>query len=204
MDYASLLEKIQSQEIMVIDTRDNHEFMRSHIPGSVNAPFSPYGWAGSIKSWLGGMKVDLGLVAGSEDTASAAKEELGKVGLSVAETISDSLEKWKSEGHQISSVGEITPDDVYREFDRYTIIDVREPYEWQSGTIKNSIKIPMNDLPSRLNEFNRSDRYAVICAHGNRSEIVALFMADNGLNASTVVGGIQRWASEQLPVEFEE
>ena len=118
--------------------------------------------------------------------------------------ISDSLAKWKQDGFQLSSVGEITPDDVYREFDRYTVIDVREPFEWQSGTIKNSLKIPMNELPSRLNELNKSDRYAIICAHGNRSEVAALFLADNGLNAATVAGGIQKWISEQLPVEFEE
>lgn len=204
MDYASLMEKIQSQEIVVLDTRDNHEFMKAHIPGSVNAPFSPYGWARSIKSWLGGTKVELGLVADNQEIATRAAEELKKVELDLSEVIPDSLAKWKEDGQQLSSVGEITPDDLYREFDRYTVIDVREPYEWQSGTIKNSLKVPMNDLPSRLTEFNKSDRYAIVCAHGNRSEVAALFLADNGLNAANMVGGIQRWISEQLPVEFEE
>ncbi len=204
MDYASLMEKIQSQEIIVLDTRNNHDFMMSHVPGSVNAPFSTYGWARSIKSWLSGTDIELGLVAENGETASKAVEELRKVDLNVSEVISDALAKWKQDGFQLSSVGEITPDDVYREFDRYTVIDVREPFEWQSGTIKNSLKIPMNELPSRLNEFNRSDRYAIICAHGNRSEVAALFLADNGFNAATVVGGIQRWISEQLPVELEE
>lgn len=204
MDYTSLMEKIQSQEIVVLDTRNNHDFMKAHIPGSVNAPFSPYGWARSIKSWLSGAKVSLGLVAENQDIADKAAGELRGVELEIAEVISDSLATWKEDGQRLSSVGEITPDDVYREFDRYTVIDVREPYEWQSGTIRNSIKIPMNDLPSRLTEFNRSDRYAIVCAHGNRSEVAALFLADNGLNASTVVGGMERWVSEQLPVEFEE
>ena len=204
MDYESLMEKIQNQEIVVIDTRNNHEFMKAHIPGSVNAPFSPYGWARSIKSWLSGTKIGLALVAETQEFASKAIEELKNVELEVQEYISDGLAKLKEEGRFLSSVGEITPDDLYREFDRYTVIDVREPYEWMSGTIKNSIKVPMNDLPSRLHEFNRSDRYAVICAHGNRSEVAALFLADNGLNAATVMGGMQQWVSEQLPVEFEE
>ncbi len=204
MEYESLIEKIQSQEIVVLDTRNNHDFMKSHVPGSVSAPFSTYGWARSIKSWLSGTEIDLGLVAENDETATKAVEELKKVDIHVTEVISDSLAKWKQDGFQLSSVGEITPDDVYREFDRYTVIDVREPFEWQSGTIKNSLKIPMNELPSRLNELNKSDRYAIICAHGNRSEVAALFLADNGLNAATVVGGIQKWISEQLPVEFEE
>ncbi len=204
MEYESLIEKIRSQEIVVLDTRNNHDFMKSHVPGSVSAPFSTYGWARSIKSWLSGTEIDLGLVAENDETATKAVEELKKVDIHVTEVISDSLAKWKQDGFQLSSVGEITPDDVYREFDRYTVIDVREPFEWQSGTIKNSLKIPMNELPSRLNELNKSDRYAIICAHGNRSEVAALFLADNGLNAATVAGGIQKWISEQLPVEFEE
>ena len=188
----------------MLDTRDNHNFMKSHIPGSVNAPFSAYGWARSIKSWLNGTKVPLGIVAETHEIGSRAAEELKKVDLEIVEAITDSLEKWKEAGQPLSSVGEISPDDLYREFDRYTVIDVREPYEWQSGTIKNSLKIPMNELPSRIHEFNRSDRYAIICAHGNRSEVAALFLADSGLNAATVVGGMQRWISDQLPVEFEE
>lgn len=204
MDYASLLEKIQSQEIVVLDTRNNHDFMKAHIPGSVNAPFSAYGWARSIKSWLDGTKIALGLVAETHEIGAKAAEELKKVDLEVVEAISDSLAKWKEDGQPISSVGEMAPDDLYREFDRYTVIDVREPYEWQSGTIKNSLKIPMNELPSRLDEFNKSDRYAIVCAHGNRSEIAALFLADNGLNVANVLGGMQRWISEQLPIEFEE
>lgn len=204
MDYSSLMEKIQSQEIVVLDTRNNHDFMKAHIPGSVNAPFSNLGWARSIKSWLSGANIDLGLVAEDQEIASRAREELSKVELNVVEVISDALEKWRQDGQLLSSVGEIAPDDVYREFDRYTVIDVREPYEWQSGTIKNSMKIPMNELPTRLNEFNRSDRYAIVCAHGNRSEVAALFLADNGINASNVLGGMQRWISEQLPVEYEE
>ena len=160
MEYESLIEKIQSQEIVVLDTRNNHDFMKSHVPGSVSAPFSTYGWARSIKSWLSGTEIDLGLVAENDETATKAVEELKKVDIHVTEVISDSLAKWKQDGFQLSSVGEITPDDVYREFDRYTVIDVREPFEWQSGTIKNSLKIPMNELPLKA---QRTQQKRQIC-----------------------------------------
>lgn len=204
IDYNSILEKVQNQELIVIDSRINHDFLAAHIPGAVNVPFNSYGWARSIKSWLDGQELDLALVGDSEDMTQKAAGELKAAGLSLVHVISDSLADWKNRGLPLSSVTEITPDDLYTHIDRWTVVDVREPYEWQSGTIKNSLKIPMNELPSRLNEFNRSDRYAVVCAHGNRSEVAALFLADNGLQASTVVGGLYRWLSEQLPVEFEE
>ena len=203
-DYNSILEKVQNQELVVIDIRINHDFLAAHIPGAVNVPYNSYGWARSIKSWLDGQEPELAIVGDNDSMASKAFEDLKGVGLMVSHVISDALNAWKSAGLPVSSVAELTPDDLYSHFDRWTVIDVREPFEWQSGTLKNSLKIPMNDIPSRLSEFNKSDRYAIICAHGNRSEVAALFLADNGFQASTVVGGMYRWLSEQLPVEFEE
>lgn len=203
-NYQSILEKVQSQELVIIDSRINHDFLAAHIPGSVNVPYNSYGWGMSIKNWLSGNEVELAVVADSEEIASKATEELRTSGLNVVEIFPDGLADWKNNGLPVSSVKEISTDELYSHIDRWTIIDVREPYEWQSGTIKNSLKIPMNDLPGRLNELNHSDKYAVVCAHGNRSEVAALFLADNGLQASTLVGGMYAWLSDQLPVEYED
>lgn len=203
-DYQSMLEMIQNQDLIVIDSRINHDFLLEHIPGSLNVPFNSYGWGRSINNWLAGNKIDIAVVADGQEMATKAADELKATGLDVVEVISDSLSDWKSKGMPVSSVQEITPDQLYSQQDRWTVIDVREPYEWQSGTIKNSIKIPMNDVPSKLKEFNSSDRYAVVCAHGNRSEMAALFLADNGLKAATLTGGIARWLAEQLPIEYED
>ena len=203
-DYQSLLEKIENQQVVVIDSRINHDFLAAHIPGSVNVPYNSYGWGRSIKDWLAGRKVELAVVADNGELASKAAEELKSAGLDVIEVFPDSLSDWKSREMPLSEVKEITPDQLYSQQDRWTVIDVREPYEWQSGTIKNSLKIPMNDLPEKLKELNHSDKYALVCAHGNRSEVSALFLADNGHTAATLVGGMYRWLSEQLPVEYEE
>ncbi len=203
-DYQSLLEKIENQQVVVIDSRINHDFLAEHIPGSVNVPYNSYGWGRSIKDWLAGRKVQIAVVADTGELASKAAEELKAAGLDVIEVIPDSLSDWKSKEMPLSEVKEITPDQLYSQQDRWTVIDVREPYEWQSGTIKNSLKIPMNDLPEKLKELNHSDKYAVVCAHGSRSEVSALFLADNGHTAATLAGGMYRWLSEQLPVEYEE
>lgn len=203
-DYQSILEKIQNQQLLVIDSRINHDFLSAHIPGALNVPYNSYGWARSISNWLAGNKVDLAVVADGGDLAGRAAEELKAAGLSVIEVFSDSLSDWKDKNMPVSSVQEITPDQLYSQQDRWTIVDVREPYEWQSGIIKNSLRIPMNDVPGKLKEFNKSDHYAVVCAHGNRSEMAALFLADNGLNAATLSGGIARWLAEQLPIEYDE
>lgn len=203
-DYQSLLEKIENQQVVVIDSRINHDFLAAHIPASVNVPFNSYGWGRSIKDWLAGQKVEVAIVADTGDLAEKAAEELKAAGLGVVEIFADSLSDWESKGMPLSEVKEITPDQLYSQQDRWTVIDVREPYEWQSGTIKNSMKIPMNDLPEKIRDLNHSEKYAVVCAHGNRSEVSALFLADNGHTAATLVGGMYRWLSEQLPVEYEE
>lgn len=203
-NYQLILEKIRDQSLVVIDSRINHDFLGEHIPSSVNVPYNSYGWGRSIRDWLSGRDVDVAVVAADGDLAEKAASELRTAGLKVVEVLNDSLAGWKNADLPLSSVLEISPDELYSQQDRWTIIDVREPYEWQSGTIKNSLKIPMNDLPGKLSDLNHSDSYAIVCAHGNRSEVAALFLADNGLKASTLVGGMYRWLSEQLPVEYED
>ncbi len=36
------------------------------------------------------------------------------------------------------------------------VVDVREPYEYAQGFIPGSLRIPMNDIPERLNELDRN------------------------------------------------
>ena len=51
---------------------------------------------------------------------------------------------------------EITVQELKNNMDenpRLQILDVREPYEVQIGSIPGTIKIPMNSIPMRMNEL---------------------------------------------------
>ena len=81
------------------------------------------------------------------------------------------------------------------------LVDIREEYELESGTIAGSEHIPMGEVGGRLDP--RRDRHIVLyCAHGNRSLRLAKAMHEHGFeDVVSLAGGIVAWAEAGLPVE---
>ena len=77
------------------------------------------------------------------------------------------------------------------------LLDVREPWEYETAHIPNSTLIPMNEIPARaFNELNEDQPVAVICHHGARSLSVANWLREQGFaKAQSVSGGIDLWSS---------
>ncbi len=80
-----------------------------------------------------------------------------------------------------------------------SLIDVREDGEAAICTIEGSILIPMNTLPQRLEEIPRDRPVALYCHHGMRSMMVGQWLAQQGYDALSLAGGIDRWAIEIEP-----
>jgi rhodanese-related sulfurtransferase len=81
------------------------------------------------------------------------------------------------------------------------ILDVREPDEWAAGHIANAVHIPMNEVPERLDEFDRDRPVVAVCHSGRRSGEVARYLNGVGITAENMPGGMEQWAAEGLPVE---
>ncbi len=73
------------------------------------------------------------------------------------------------------------------------LLDCREHYERAQAYIPDSLHIPMNSIPMRLNELDREKDIVVYCAHGNRSYGVAGWLNQQGFNARSLKGGIVDW-----------
>ena len=202
-DYNALWKRINNGEVLLIDTRLANEYTKKHIPGSVCAPYSRSGWGSAIASYFGNDVGDVAILATNETIAKAAQEEAGKNGFKVVTVISDGMNGWESSQLPTAEMKEITPEDLYEKSDDYTVIDVSDPFEWSSGIIPGSLKIPMEELPAKLQELSKDKKYALVCASGSRSQSAALYMADNGFDAGNVIGGMSRWLSRSLPVEYE-
>lgn len=63
------------------------------------------------------------------------------------------------------------------------IIDVRMPFEFQSGNVKGSINIPLDEIDERLGEIEKMDQPLVlICRSGNRSGMAANYLKSKGVD----------------------
>lgn len=81
--------------------------------------------------------------------------------------------------------------------DKPTLLDVREPWEFDVCHIAGSKHIPMRTLPARLGELDGEKEIIVICHHGARSLQVAMFLERQGFgDVINLSGGVAAWAQE--------
>jgi phage shock protein E len=62
-----------------------------------------------------------------------------------------------------------------------TILDVRTKGEYQSGHLRNSINIPVDNLPQNMKKLNKSKPIITCCASGARSASARRLLKSNGL-----------------------
>jgi rhodanese-related sulfurtransferase len=80
------------------------------------------------------------------------------------------------------------------------LLDVREPWEYQTCRIEGSTLAPMNTIPARVQELDPDTETVLICHHGARSFQVALFLERNGFsNLYNLQGGVNAWADQVEP-----
>ena len=77
------------------------------------------------------------------------------------------------------------------------LLDVREPWEFQTCHIAGALLVPMNTIPARQEELDPEAPIVCICHHGARSMQVAVFLERNGFTQVTnLTGGVHAWAQQ--------
>ena len=99
---------------------------------------------------------------------------------------------------------EITPAEVKRRMDageELTLLDVREPDEYQICRIESATLVPMREVSQ---QFDRLEEAAppliVFCHHGVRSLTVVSWLREQGLTeCQSMAGGIDAWSRDVDP-----
>jgi len=100
------------------------------------------------------------------------------------------------------SIREITPTELQQLLagdNPPSLIDVREEGEAAICSIDGSTLIPMNTLPQRLPELARDRPVVLYCHGGMRSMMAGQWLSQQGFEALSLAGGIDRWAVEIEP-----
>lgn len=72
-----------------------------------------------------------------------------------------------------------------------TIVDVRSHGEFQGGNIAGSINIPLDQIPSRIEELKSKENLILCCASGNRSGQAVNFLKSNGIDCENGGGWME-------------
>jgi rhodanese-related sulfurtransferase len=94
---------------------------------------------------------------------------------------------------------EISCEEVKTKLDQreaFTLLDVREPWEFETARMEGAKLIPMGDIPSRANqELDPEHHIIVVCHHGVRSMNVTAWLRQQGFEkAQSMRGGIDAWS----------
>ena len=80
------------------------------------------------------------------------------------------------------------------------VLDVREPREFDAGTVPGAVNIPLGQLRARLDELPREREIWVSCGVGQRAYYACRILAQNGFKASNLSGGYNTY--RMLPEEW--
>ena len=102
-----------------------------------------------------------------------------------------------------SHATEITSVELKKRLDRgdkLTIVDVREPHEYQINRIHGSLLIPLGDFEKRYTELDPNDDLIIQCKVGGRSARAADFLRSKGFKkVLNLRGGILDWIDKVDP-----
>ncbi len=74
------------------------------------------------------------------------------------------------------------------------IIDIRDNYQFNLGSIPTSINIPMNFLLTNPSTYlNKDDTYYIYCEHGSRSKAASNQLTKQGYKVINVLGGFSEY-----------
>lgn len=71
------------------------------------------------------------------------------------------------------------------------VIDIREPYEYQGGTLRTAKNIPMGKLVANPEKYLiKEKKYYIMCQSGGRSSNTCKTLERQGYDVMNVSGGI--------------
>lgn len=185
-------------DVWVVDARDRDAYAAAHVPGSVNIELNS-GFA-SYVGWLLPFDAPMLLILPepAEESLDEVMTQLIRIGWSnVVGYLPGGIERWRSHGGEVSSYPVASADDLceaHTRGEQPAVLDVRQPLEWEWGTIPGSHTVFVADLPARLHELPRTEPVWVICSNGHRAAIAASLLDRAAVPVRLVGdGGVGQW-----------
>jgi glyoxylase-like metal-dependent hydrolase (beta-lactamase superfamily II)/rhodanese-related sulfurtransferase len=188
---------------VILDVRAPEDFGAGHVPGALNVWIESPQFAARA-GLFAPPDAPVVLVIGAPSDLGRATAGLARIGLDdVAGYLQWGMSEWRSQGHPVAAVPQITVHELAAMRDErpeLVVVDVREPFEWDEGHIEGALHLPMGEALRRMAELPADRPKAVLCAGGLRSSTVISALARAGLAGwFNVAGGMTAWVKAGYP-----
>ena len=183
---------------IILDTRHQNEFIKSHIPGSTFI-----GLAGGFAPWVGALIKDIDqniVIIADFGKEEEAVTRLARIGYDYSQgVLLNGVTAWKEAGNELASIDQVTPEEL--EHLNITadinILDVRKNSEFLSEHVIDAINEPLDTFNANIANLDKDKTYYVHCAGGYRSVIFESIAKANGIhNLIDVAGGFGKMKAE--------
>ncbi|NNF64436.1 MAG: rhodanese-like domain-containing protein, partial [Acidimicrobiia bacterium] len=185
----------------LIDVRTAEEFADGHLVGSINVPFSNE--VATYVGWIESIETPMVVIADDVEKCRDVTVQLGRIGYdNVVGFIPDGLAAWRQAGLPLVSSRVATFSDLF-EASPSTVLDVRDPVEFEDGALPGALNIHLGSLDERMAEVPEGEVW-VHCASGYRASAAIGLLERAGRRAVLVkddFGGVDRTKlAESVPV----
>ena len=196
------LRRLVDAGVTLLDVRAPETFDAGHLAGSLNAAAAGTG-LGTRAGWVASPESRIVIVASTFVEGEEASARLYAAGVwnLAGVTVADPA-SWRSAGLSVRTSDALTPERVAAALTRHELrlLDVREPHEWRSGHVPDSLHLPLarlghgQDVP-----IPHDGPLAVACAAGRRAALAASVLRRGGYEGVyRVSGGIPDLASHGI------
>lgn len=192
---------VEEKEAMIIDTRNEKEFVQGFIPGSIFI-----GIDGNFATWVGTVVKDVQtpiVFIADEGREEEIATRFARVGFdNVLGYLKGGFHAWRTAGKKFNTIESVEASTVTSDvLETAVLADVRKESEYESQHVENAMNAPLDYFEDSKAKFNKGETYYVHCAGGYRSVIFASLMNKAGFeNLINVEGGFKALeAAGKLP-----
>ena len=191
-------EFVEKGNVVILDLRSGDAPVNGRIPRSVQIGYD------DLEDRMDDIprNAPVILYADNLDDVTDAYEDMKDAGFSTVAMVRGNFQGWVASGGKIESgpifsneihwvrklgKGEVSVDEfrkaVLGELPNTYVIDARTPEEIKElGIFKNTVNIPLDEIPKRMNEIPKDKQIFVHCSTGARADLAYRELIKNGYN----------------------
>lgn len=195
--------RVDQGKAQLVDTRQMLAFGGGHIQGAINIGDRPElsVWAGDMLSY----DKPILLVVEDESRLDWVASHFVYVGLlDFAGYLVGGMKAWDNQGLPLETLPQVSVHQLKEERDRFQLLDVRSPGEYEKGRIEGAKHQFVGDMRDGIDGdlgLKKDQPLAVYCGSGYRASIAASLLKRSGFqDVYNVPGSMQAWKNAGFSV----